>query len=185
MHLFLLALAAVWCATGAHAQPLPTSGSAERALWQITADAGLAGPWTNGYGSLAVQRQVRNALAVGGRIGGFGGRPIPFDDGGGQGGGFAEGFASLGHHGAAANVTLNAGAGLAAVDYSVGFIDCFPEDCEGTGFRGVRPYGLAGLGVSVFVTRAIGVGGDLRVALMEGPANASSGSLGLRVRLAR
>ena len=51
-----------------------------------------------------------------------------------------------------------------------------------SGFEGLRGYALVGLGLDVYPVQRVGVGAELRAAFMDGPANATMVTAGLRVR---
>ena len=85
------------------------------------------------------------------------------------------------------DLRAGAGVGLAILDYGPGGLGCDPafEACvggSGGSFASARPYLVGVLGLDLYPHRAVGLGVEVRPALMQGPANVSALELGLRVR---
>ncbi len=162
----------------------PTAGP----HWRVAPSVGLAGGGFATVLSLRADRTWRGPLSLGGRAWatldhGF------VDDGPSLSGGGGEALASVGTRDRWIDLRANAGLGLAVLDYASGGLGCEPEfeGCLDTGgsFSGVRPYLVGGIGLDLYLLPGVGLGADVRAALMEGPADISMAELGLRVRVAQ
>ncbi|GAB5535241.1 MAG: hypothetical protein Rubg2KO_14900 [Rubricoccaceae bacterium] len=155
--------------------------------WRVAVDGGFTSPALAPSVSVRAERTVRGALAVGGR--GWGTLNNGFmADGASLDGGGAEGFAAIAEGLPWLVARGRAGVGLAILDYSSGGIGCEPEfeECVSTrgggSVEGVRPYAVGSLGFDLYPVPNLGVGAELHLALMDGPATVSSGGVGVRVR---
>lgn len=115
---------------------------------------------------------------------------LGMDDGATMSGGGLDARVSIGARGRWAELWAATGLGVAAVDYSPGGFGCSPEfeECSpapSSAFRGLRPYVPLAVGLDVYPTPVVGIGGAIEGAVMAGPANVSQLSVGLRVRVAR
>lgn len=172
------------CVVPATAQPTPEIVSSS---WRVAVDGGFTSQALAPSVSVRAERAVQGALAVGGR----GGSTVSngfMDDGASLDGGGAEGYAAFSGGLSWLEAHARAGVGLAILDYSSGGIGCEPqfEACGlqrlGGSVEGVRPYAAGGIGLDVYPVPNLGVGAELHIALMEGPANVSSGGVGVRMR---
>ena len=136
----------------------------------------------------SAERSWRGPTSLGGRawvtaVSGF------EDDGSTMNGVGGEALVAIGTGDRRLSLRASAGVGLAVLDYGNSGFGCEPEFevCTGrdNSFTGARPYLLAGLGLDVYPLPGIGIGAEVRPALMAGPANVSTAEVGLRVRLAR
>jgi len=112
------------------------------------------------------------------------------DDGATMAGGGLDTRVSIGARGRWAELWAATGLGVATLDHSPGGFGCSPEfevcsPAPSSAFRGLRPYVPLAVGVDVYPTPAVGIGGAIEGAVMAGPANVSELSVGLRVRAAR
>lgn len=156
--------------------------------WRLAAGGGFVPVPFSFSASLSADRSWRGPLALGGR--GWAITSTGYvSDGPYMTGGGGEGFMVARTQGPWLDLRASLGLGVAVVDYGVSSIGCEPEfdicDDGPEEFSGIAPYGLVGLGVDIYPTKRVGVGGELRGALMNVPSNVSTVEVGLRVRLAR
>ena len=168
--------------------------------WRIAADGGLASASGTPTASLAAERALSASIALGARIGGI--EPArfprydvrePFPAVSARSTGYGEAFVSFMRRTTGADLRAALGVGIAAVDYRSGSSDfCEYEaplehECRWlvsrAGDGGGRAYGLAVLGADGWLTRALGVGAEVRAAWMAREVNVSSVQMGARVRL--
>ena len=154
--------------------------------WRVALDGGIAGSAFTTMGALSAERSL-GRVALGARAGAVGG--TSYLSPGSESSRFGEAFASVTRRGRVLSLRGSVGAGVADIDYySGGEVFCEGPNastgCSGTDLSvdGPRGYALATVGVDVHLTRTMGIGADLRIAGMPGPANASSVGLGLRLR---
>jgi len=167
----------------ASAQSGPVATEVESS-WRTGVDGGLAAVGLTRVAAVSVERSGPSRFGVGLRAWATAG-PGGFEDDGAfmdAGGGEAYAVAQTG--GRWAEVRARVGAGLTWLDYSPGGLRCEPGygTCPPAP-EGFQPYMLAGLVLDLYPIRQVGVGAELRAAFMEGPANVTMLTAGLRVRL--
>lgn len=157
--------------------------------WRVAVDGGVSANAMTTVGSASLERAWRGPVFLGARAwaaldpdGGF------VDDGPSMTGGGGEAYAVASTRDRWIDLRAGVGVGLAVLDYGRGGLGCGPafEACAGgtsDAFTGARPYLVGVVGLDLYPHRAVGLGVDVRPALMRGPANVSTVALGLRARI--
>lgn len=171
------------------AQPVfdrPAATPRSPSQWRVAAGVGLAASALAIVAAASAERSWQGPLSLGGRAWATVAE-VPQDDAGSMRGGGGEAFAAVGTRNRWAGIRANVGVGVAVLDYSPGGFGCEPEyeSCDDLprGFEGALPYALAGLGVDLYPLPGVGIGAEIRPAVMDGPANVSTVEVGVRVQI--